>query len=123
MTSLAAESYDLRTLLAAWEDGLHAVVELARRLTPEQWDAPTECPGWSAGDIVRHLSWVEAFIDGYGWLTVDPTPPADAAPKSEIVGMWAYLRDIIEATSQRWDLHVVRYDLSQQLSVCNTLKK
>ena len=36
MSSLPAASYDLRTLLAAWEDGLHAVVELGRRLTPEQ---------------------------------------------------------------------------------------
>lgn len=64
MTALAASAYDLRTLLSAWEDSLHAVVELGRRLTPEQWVAPTECPGWSAGDIVRHLSWVEAFLAG-----------------------------------------------------------
>jgi hypothetical protein len=68
-------------------------------------------------------SWVEAFIDGYGWLTFDPTPPADAAPKSEIVGVWAYLRDLIEATSQRWDRHVVSYDLSQQLSLFNSFRK
>ncbi|MBK9261331.1 MAG: DUF3488 domain-containing protein [Polyangiaceae bacterium] len=68
-------------------------------------------------------SWVEAYVDGYGWLTFDPTPPADAAPKSEIVGMWAYLRDLIEATSQRWDRHVVSYDLSQQLSLFNTFRK
>jgi uncharacterized protein (TIGR03083 family) len=64
MTALAASAYDLRTLLSAWEDSLHAVVELGRRLSPEQWTAPTECPGWSAGDIVRHLSWVEGFLAG-----------------------------------------------------------
>ncbi len=64
MTALAASAYDLRTLLSAWEDSLHAVVELGRRLSPEQWAAPTECPGWSAGDIVRHLSWVEGFLAG-----------------------------------------------------------
>ena len=64
MTALAASAYDLRTLLSAWEDSLHAVVELGRRLTPEQWVAPTECPGWNAGDIVRHLCWVEAFLAG-----------------------------------------------------------
>ncbi|HRI63379.1 MAG TPA: DUF3488 and transglutaminase-like domain-containing protein [Polyangium sp.] len=68
-------------------------------------------------------SWVEAYLDNYGWLTFDPTPPADAAPKSEIVGMWAYLRDLIEATSQRWDRHVVSYDLSQQLSLFNSFRK
>ena len=68
-------------------------------------------------------SWVEAYLENYGWLTFDPTPPADAAPKSEIVGMWAYLRDLIEATSQRWDRHVVSYDLSQQLSLFNSFRR
>lgn len=61
---LVAESYDLRALLAAWEDSLHAVVELGKRLAPEQWETPTECPGWTAGDVVRHLAWIEAFLAG-----------------------------------------------------------
>lgn len=68
-------------------------------------------------------SWVEAWVEDFGWLTFDPTPPADAAPKSEMVGLWAYLRDLIEATSQRWDRHVVSYDLSQQVSLFNRLTK
>jgi protein-glutamine gamma-glutamyltransferase len=66
-------------------------------------------------------SWVEVFLDGEGWITFDPTPPADAAPKSELVGVWAYLRDFIEATSQRWNRHVVGYDLNQQVSLFQTL--
>ncbi|WP_437675116.1 transglutaminase TgpA family protein [Sorangium sp. So ce131] len=66
-------------------------------------------------------SWVEVFLDGEGWVTFDPTPPADAAPKSELVGVWAYLRDFIEATSQRWDRHIVGYDLNQQVSLFQTL--
>ncbi|MBI1378001.1 MAG: maleylpyruvate isomerase family mycothiol-dependent enzyme [Frankiales bacterium] len=64
MTALAADAYDLRTLLDAWESSLRAVAELGRRLDPQQWDAPTECPGWSAGDVVRHLAWIEAFLAG-----------------------------------------------------------
>lgn len=66
-------------------------------------------------------SWVEVYLDGEGWLTFDPTPPADAAPKSELVGAWAYLRDFIEATSQRWDRHIVGYDLNQQVGLLQTL--
>lgn len=66
-------------------------------------------------------SWVEVYLDGEGWVTFDPTPPADAAPKSEVQGAWAYLRDFIEATSQRWDRHVVGYDLDQQWSLFQTL--
>ncbi|WP_437763311.1 DUF3488 and transglutaminase-like domain-containing protein [Sorangium sp. So ce281] len=66
-------------------------------------------------------SWVEVYLDGEGWMTFDPTPPADAAPKSELVGAWAYLRDFIEASSQRWDRHVVGYDLNQQVGLLQTL--
>jgi hypothetical protein len=33
------------------------------------------------------------------------------------VGAWAYVRDLLEATSQRWDRHVVNYDLQQQVGI------
>jgi transglutaminase-like putative cysteine protease len=62
-------------------------------------------------------SWVEVYIDDYGWRTFDPTPPGDAAPKSEFAGAWAWVRDLLEATSQRWERHVVGYDLNQQVSL------
>jgi transglutaminase-like putative cysteine protease len=68
-------------------------------------------------------SWVEVFLDEQGWVTFDPTPPGDAAPKSEIGGAWAYIRDFLEATSQRWDRHVVGYDLNQQVSLFQTLTR
>jgi transglutaminase-like putative cysteine protease len=72
-------------------------------------------------------SWVEAFIDDpgaeTGWRTFDPTPPADAAPKSEIGGFWAWLRDILEASSQRWERHVVGYDFNQQRGLYDTLTR
>jgi len=67
-------------------------------------------------------SWVEVYLEGRGWITYDPTPPADAAPKSELVGVWAYLRDFIEATSQRWDRHIIGYDLNQQVGIIQVLK-
>jgi hypothetical protein len=67
-------------------------------------------------------SWVEAYLeDAGGWITYDPTPPSDAAPKSELSGAWAYLRDLLEATSQRWDHHVVGYDLNQQVGLFQSL--
>jgi hypothetical protein len=66
-------------------------------------------------------SWVEVFIDDYGWRTFDPTPPGDAAPKSELGGVWAYLRDLLEATSQRWEKHVVAYDFNQQMTLFQAL--
>lgn len=66
-------------------------------------------------------SWVEVFLDGRGWTTFDPTPPSDAAPRSELSGFFAFLRDVVEATSQRWDRYVVGYDLHQQVSLFERL--
>jgi uncharacterized protein (TIGR03083 family) len=31
------------------------LLEFLRRLSAEQWNLPTVCPGWSVGDIARHL--------------------------------------------------------------------
>jgi uncharacterized protein (TIGR03083 family) len=63
-SSLPAETYSMAALLDAWEGSAHAVNELGRRLTPQQWELPTECPGWTTGDIVRHCCWVEAMLAG-----------------------------------------------------------
>jgi hypothetical protein len=68
-------------------------------------------------------SWVEAYLPERGWQTFDPTPPADAAPRSELSGMLAFLRDIIEATGQRWDRYVVGYDLRQQVYLFESISR
>ncbi len=66
-------------------------------------------------------SWVEAHIGNSGWLTFDPTPPGEALPQSEIDGMLASVRDFFEAVSQRWNQHVLNYDLRQQVSLFESL--
>jgi transglutaminase-like putative cysteine protease len=60
-------------------------------------------------------SWVEAYLgDAHGWVTFDPTPTAGAQPLVEKAGTYVYVRDFIEALSQRWNRYVVGYDLSTQ---------
>jgi hypothetical protein len=68
-------------------------------------------------------SWVEAYIKGRGWLTFDPTPPGQALPHSDIDGLLASVRDFFEAVSQRWNQHVLNYDLRQQVSLFESLSK
>jgi len=63
-------------------------------------------------------SWVEAYIDDgtrSGWRTFDPTPPSGAQPLEPPGGVYYYLRDFVEALSQRWNTYVVGYDLRKQL--------
>ncbi len=68
-------------------------------------------------------SWVEAYVEGTGWLTFDPTPPGDALPRSDIDGVLASVRDFFEAVSQRWNQHVLNYDLRQQVSLFESLRR
>ncbi|HYO94204.1 MAG TPA: DUF3488 and transglutaminase-like domain-containing protein [Polyangiaceae bacterium] len=67
-------------------------------------------------------SWVEAHLEGRGWTRFDPTPPSSSAPRSEIHGVFATARDIVEAMGQRWNRHVVGYDLRQQLGLFHGLR-
>ncbi len=61
-------------------------------------------------------SWVEAYIPGQGWTRFDPTPPSNAAPQGDATGLLAFLREAVEAASQRWSEHVVGYNLEKQLN-------
>ncbi len=62
-------------------------------------------------------SWVEVYVAGRGWVTFDPTPPGAALPQSDVEGAMAFIRDLFEAVSQRWNQHVLGYDLQQQVSL------
>jgi transglutaminase-like putative cysteine protease len=67
-------------------------------------------------------SWVEVYVEGKGFVRFDPTPPADAAPQSEITGVLAFVRDMVEAAAQRWDRNVVGYDMQQQVSLLRSVR-
>lgn len=65
-------------------------------------------------------SWVEAYIsDGSrgSWVTFDPTPPAAVQPLQNTNGPIAYLRDMLDAVSQRWVQYVVGYDIRTQSKI------
>lgn len=66
-------------------------------------------------------SWVEVYLDDSGWTRFDPTPPANAAPQSDITGLLAFVRDFVEATTQRWNRHVIGYDLKQQVGILRSV--
>jgi len=68
-------------------------------------------------------SWVEVYLDDTGWTRFDPTPPANAAPQSDITGLLAFVRDFVEATTQRWNRHVIGYDLKQQVGLLRSMHR
>jgi transglutaminase-like putative cysteine protease len=73
-------------------------------------------------------SWIEAYIDdtipGRGaWQTFDPTPSSAAQPLHETQGFFVYVRDLLEALSQRWNRYVIGYDLRTQIRIFEDLSK
>lgn len=68
-------------------------------------------------------SWVEVYIEGKGWTRFDPTPPGNSAPRSELTGALAFIRDLVEASAQRWNRNVVGYDLEQQVGLLNSVSR
>jgi protein-glutamine gamma-glutamyltransferase len=68
-------------------------------------------------------SWVEVFLQGRGWTRYDPTPPLSSAPRSEMTGVVAFVRDVVEAAAQRWSRHVIGYDLDQQIELFRSVKQ
>jgi transglutaminase-like putative cysteine protease len=66
-------------------------------------------------------SWVEAWIPGRGWTTMDPTPPG---PEGETTDdAWDALRDVGDALRQRWQRWVVSYDLGRQIAIFQSTRR
>ena len=62
-------------------------------------------------------SWVEAFLEGRGWTTLDPTPSA-----TEKVPVWlADLRLRLDAADSFWREWVLDYDLARQVQLMDRL--
>jgi len=58
-------------------------------------------------------SWVEAYFPGNGWITFDPTPGGESAPRgwaASIGKYWDWL-------ALKWDEWVINYDFLHQVSL------
>jgi transglutaminase-like putative cysteine protease len=65
-------------------------------------------------------SWVEAYHEGRGWVTYDPTPAARGVigPSD---GLWADVNALVDALRTRWTTTVVGYDLRTQVGMLRKL--
>lgn len=70
-------------------------------------------------------SWVEAYLDDpiHAWMTFDPTPTSGAQPLQDSAGAWVYVRDLVEALSQRWNRYVIGYDIKTQVRIFEDLSR
>ncbi len=62
-------SADLQSLLDAYADALTGFRDVAAGLQADDWERPTDCPGWSVREQVAHVLAVEQQLSGH------PLPP------------------------------------------------
>jgi hypothetical protein len=64
-------------------------------------------------------SWVEVYFPEYGWVSFDPTPPADATSKGWLSRLALYW-DWFELVWSEW---VINYDFSHQITLAQNLQR
>lgn len=64
MTAPLPDDADFATLYAAWDSAHSDFSELAHSLTEAEWSTPTALPGWTVGDVVAHVAWIEDMLGG-----------------------------------------------------------
>ena len=58
-------------------------------------------------------SWVEAYIDGSGWMRFDPTP-SSGEEIAKVAGRLGFIEKYIDYIEMRWYKYIIDYDLRTQ---------
>jgi transglutaminase-like putative cysteine protease len=66
-------------------------------------------------------TWVEAWFDGVGWVTFDPTPAGAGGPP--VRGFGEVLRQLFDTVELAWFKWVIEYDLGKQAEAITSLRK
>lgn len=71
-----AEGHD-EPIVALLDEEWQAIAELGDQLAPEEWELPSECPGWCVRDLLSHMVGTERSLLG------EPAPP-DPGPARHV---------------------------------------
>jgi uncharacterized protein (TIGR03083 family) len=85
----------LASYVAAWRSCAADVEKLLRGLSVDDWDRPTDCPGWTVRDVAAHLAALEAELAG------DPGPRLDQVSAATANVSGAYTQAGVEERRDR----------------------
>ncbi|MBI3735049.1 DUF3488 domain-containing protein [Candidatus Sumerlaeota bacterium] len=67
-------------------------------------------------------TWAEIWLDGLGWLTVDPTPPSLAGRGAYGIGQPWFFEIIADYLRMQWQRYVIDYTTSKQVEIFRSLR-
>lgn len=67
--------------------------------------------------------WVEAHIDGQGWVRFDPTPPSAETYSAAVERSFALkMRMLMDSVQYAWNAFVISYDFEKQMRLFQTMR-
>ena len=111
--------------LRLWTKAIYGFDHVARMATPDQWDAPSPCEGWTARSVIGHVLAIQRYMESLIRGT-EPTMNPMVAPHlnagDDPYATWAAARDgLLEAVDQPGVLHRVVTNWSGPTSVDDML--
>ena len=100
------------TLFAAWRSASADFLDLVTPLSQAEWDAPTALPGWSVGDIVAHVGWIEGML--IGEIDAPHEPDWDALPHA--VTDFGRITEVPVDLRRSWTREAVLVELADRIS-------
>jgi uncharacterized protein (TIGR03083 family) len=88
-----SEGADREPIVGVLGEEWAAITSLCASLSDEEWDLPTECPGWSVRDLLSHMIGTERSLLGDpGPQPLEDTPPYVKNPMGALNEAWVASR-------------------------------
>lgn len=99
-------------LFAAWRSASSDLLDLVTPLSQEEWDSSTALPGWSVGDIVAHVSWIEGMLIG----EFDGPHEPDWSALPHVASDFGRITEIPVDLRRSWTREAVLVELADRIS-------
>ncbi|MFM1964365.1 MAG: hypothetical protein RL134_90 [Actinomycetota bacterium] len=99
-------------LFAAWRSASADFLDLVTPLSQAEWDASTELPGWSVGDIVAHVGWIEGLLIG----EFDSPHEPDWSALPHVVSDFGRITEIPVDLRRSWTREAVLIELADRIA-------
>ena len=112
MAAPLSEDATFDELFAAWQAASADFIDLVTPLSQAEWDAPTALPGWSVGDIVAHVGWIEGMLIG----EVDPPHEPDWSALPHAVTDFGKITEVPVDLRRSWTREAVLIELADRVA-------